>query len=65
METLVSPESVLWKQRMFKYYMVVEVKFLGLGPISPFSYEKSFSESSAVLQNPSTKHKAQKQEVWD
>lgn len=65
MKTLVSPESAaLWKQRMFKYYTVIEVKFLSLGPICPFSYEKRFSESSAKsLKIPpiSTKHK---KELW-
>lgn len=51
---------VLWKQRTFKYCRVVEVKFLGLGPIGPFSYEKRFPESSAKslkIPPPSTKHK--------
>lgn len=40
---------------MFKYCMVIGVKFLGIGPTGPFSYEKGFPESSAKsLQIPVT-----------
>lgn len=47
METLVSSDSVLGKQSMFKHCMVVGVKFLGVGAIGLFSCEKRFPESSA------------------
>lgn len=46
MDTLASSESALWK-RMFKYYMVEEGQFLGVGPTGSFSYENKFPESGA------------------
>lgn len=58
MDTLVSPELALRKQRMFKYYMIVEVKFPGY--LSLFLCEKILRVQCKVPQNPSTKHKAQK-----
>lgn len=64
METLVISDSVLGKQRMFKYCMVVGVKFLGVGAIGLFPVRKGFQ---SPVQSPSkspTKHK-HKKEGWD